>query len=75
MAPPPPDLHLIPAFPSEAAQKTGRTFAGATLALHGIALVVFGTRMWSRWRPVYRMQLDDYACAMAYVSSDCTVPY
>ncbi|RYO70744.1 hypothetical protein AA0113_g2973 [Alternaria arborescens] len=67
MAPPPPDLHLIPAFPSEAAQKTGRTFAGATLALHGIALVVFGARMWSRWRPVYRMQLDDYACAMAYV--------
>ncbi|KAG9194292.1 hypothetical protein G6011_04327 [Alternaria panax] len=67
MAPPPLDLHTIPASPSEAAQKTAKIFAGATLALHGIALMVFGARMWSRWRPVYRMQLDDHACTLAYV--------
>jgi hypothetical protein len=68
MATAPPDPHLIPAFPSEAAQNTARASAGTTLALHGLALLVFGARMWSRWYPVYRMQLDDYACVMAYVS-------
>lgn len=62
-----PDPSLIPAFPSAAAQSSARTFAGTALALHGLAVMVFVGRMWSRCFPVYRMLVDDYICAVAYV--------
>ncbi|CAO2649944.1 Nn.00g012360.m01.CDS01 [Neocucurbitaria sp. VM-36] len=64
---PPPDPSLIPAFPSAAAQSNARSFAGVALALHGVAIMAFGARMWSRCFPVFRMHLDDYVCAVAYI--------
>lgn len=70
---PPPDPSKIPAFPSVAAQGNAQSFAATTLALHGIALMVFGARMWSRCFPVYRMHRDDYVCAIAYVRSLFTI--
>jgi hypothetical protein len=62
-----PDPRLIPSFPSETAQYHARAFAGATIALHGLAFVVFGGRMWSRSYPVVHMHMDDYVCIAAYV--------
>ncbi|KAF2822440.1 hypothetical protein CC86DRAFT_423622 [Ophiobolus disseminans] len=62
-----PDPRLIPAFPSAAAQSHARAFAGTTIALHGLALVVFSGRMWSRSYPVLRMCMDDYICIIAFI--------
>lgn len=62
-----PDPHTIPSFPSEAAQDNARTFAATALVFHGIALLVFAARLWTRLFPVLRMQLDDWVCVIAYV--------
>jgi hypothetical protein len=62
-----PDPRVIPSFPSENAQQHAHAFAGATIALHGLAFIVFAGRMWSRSYPVLRMYLDDYVCILAYV--------
>ncbi|KAH7092536.1 hypothetical protein FB567DRAFT_239799 [Paraphoma chrysanthemicola] len=63
----PPDPTLIPAFPSPTAQYNSRAFVATTFILHGIALVTFGGRIWSRSRPVFRMHMDDYVCTAAYI--------
>jgi hypothetical protein len=64
-----PDPRLIPSFPSEAAQRNARAFVGATITLHGVAIIVFGGRIWSRSYPVLHMHPDDYVCIAAYVRS------
>ncbi|KAH8723798.1 hypothetical protein GQ44DRAFT_655921 [Phaeosphaeriaceae sp. PMI808] len=61
------DPSLIPSVPSRAALNNAHAFAGATIALHLVAVVVFGGRMWSRSYPVLRMSMDDYVCILAYI--------
>ncbi|KAF1837134.1 hypothetical protein BDW02DRAFT_492033 [Decorospora gaudefroyi] len=50
MAEPDPNA-VIPNFPTPEAMAMARKFAGVTVGLHSIAVVVFGARMWSRLRP------------------------
>ncbi|KAH7347103.1 hypothetical protein BKA66DRAFT_614405 [Pyrenochaeta sp. MPI-SDFR-AT-0127] len=61
------DPSTIPAFPSQATQDNARSFSRTALALHGVALVVFVGRMWSRCFPVFRLHKDDYVCIVAYI--------
>ncbi|KAF2852535.1 hypothetical protein T440DRAFT_516379 [Plenodomus tracheiphilus IPT5] len=66
--PPPriPDPHSIPSIPSPAAQESARLFVGTALALHGIAILVFGARIWTRFVKGGRMYVDDWVCGGAY---------
>jgi hypothetical protein len=60
-------MSMIPAVPSDTAVYYARTFAGVAIALNVLATLVFIGRMWTRSYPLYRMQIDDYIIAVAWV--------
>jgi hypothetical protein len=56
-SPPGPDSSLAPSL------------IGAIVALHVLSLSAFGTRIYTRIKPVLRLRYDDYFIAAAVVST------
>lgn len=61
-------MSMIPAIPSDKAMGWAHAFAGVVITLNVIATLIFIGRMWTRSYPVYRMQIDDWIIAVAWVS-------
>ena len=41
---------------------------GVVTALHLVSWTLYGTRIWTRVRPSYRLSFDDYTITLAVVS-------
>ncbi|KAJ4305795.1 hypothetical protein N0V90_001327 [Kalmusia sp. IMI 367209] len=61
------DPSLIPSPPSETAKEWARAFAGMTITLNIIALLVFGGRLYTRCVPTFRLNADDYVISIAWL--------
>jgi len=61
-------MDMIPLPPSAMAMEFSKRFVGVALTLNAIATIVFVGRMWTRSYPLYRMQIDDWIIAVAWVS-------
>ena len=61
-------MDMIPLPPSALAMEFSKRFVGIALTLNAIATIVFVGRIWTRSYPLYRMQIDDWIIAVAWVS-------
>ncbi|OCL04760.1 hypothetical protein AOQ84DRAFT_380255 [Glonium stellatum] len=57
----------IPAALSADGFERARLFAGATITLSVVSTLIFGARIYTRIRPLYRLGWDDYIISVAYV--------
>ncbi|KAF2655007.1 hypothetical protein K491DRAFT_704878 [Lophiostoma macrostomum CBS 122681] len=61
------DANLIPSPPTAGAVHDAQSFAAVAITLNIIAFFVFAGRIYTRCYPVFRLSIDDYVIAVAYI--------